>query len=369
MVNLVLLRRSLTAEAQSRLALAGIALFIGAAALLPSVVSSPMMIHVWIMVSLAIVQGAAWNVLGGYAGQLSIGHAAYFGIGAYTTMMSLELWHRSLMFGMGLAAAIALVVALVVGTITFRLRGPYFVLASISVAEIIRLTALEVKGFTHGAEGILLSQVPALEFGGVTIALAGKVPFYYASLGLAVLAIGCTWVVEKSKLGYYFQAIREDQDAASSLGINLTLHKNVALVISAVLTAWAGGLWALYVKFLDPNLAFGIDVSVQMVLVAIIGGTGTVFGPVVGAVVLVLLSETLRNPKWLVAVNLVDDDSTFVTFVQLYLASSHVLVYGLLLVIVILFAPEGILGLLRRVNAAIRSRLMPLSTKGDQPPC
>lgn len=321
---------------------------VGVIVMLPTFAPSPMMLHVCIMIALAMVQGTAWNILGGYSGQHSIGHAAYFGVGAYAAMMSSEIWHTSVATGMGLAAVCALALALVLGTITFRLRGPYFVLASISTAEIIRLGALEAKGFTRGAEGILLTSTPSIELGSTHIALVSKVPYFYATVGLAAVAVLVCWGVERSKLGYYLQAIREDQDAAHSLGINPTLYKNVALAISSVLTAWSGGLWALYVKFLDPNLAFGIDVSVQMVLVAIIGGMGTLWGPVIGAVVLALLSETLRNPKWLVAIDLVDEDSGVVAFIQHYLASSHVLFYGLLLVLVILFAKDGILGLIRK---------------------
>lgn len=332
---------------------------VGAVALLPAVVEEPMLLHIWIMVFLGTVQGGAWNLLGGYAGQHSVGHAAYFGIGAYSTMVVIESWHLSPFAGFVLATLSALALALVIGTITFRLRGPYFVLASISVAEIIRLAALEWKNVTGGAEGILLTQALGFRIGGVGFAFTSKVPFFYVALGLATMVIMTSWVFKNTKLGYYLQAIREDQDAAQSLGIDLARYKNIALGISAVFTAWAGGLWALYVKFLDPNLAFGIDVSIQMVLIAIIGGIGTILGPVVGAFVLVLLSETLRNPKWLVAVNVVSDDSEFVAFVQQYLSSAHVLFYGVLLVVVILFAPDGVSGLLRKAGNRLRLRLLP----------
>ncbi|HEY5960508.1 MAG TPA: branched-chain amino acid ABC transporter permease [Polyangiaceae bacterium] len=329
----------------------GLAAAIGIASLLglvPTFVHEPMLLHVLIMVFVAVAQGAAWNILGGYAGQHSVGHAAYFGMGAYSTMMTIEVWHQSTLVGIALATSSAVVLALGIGTITFRLRGPYFVLASISVAEIIRLGALECKTLTRGAEGILLTRIPTLELGNSSLSITGKVPHFYASLGLAVIAIAASWTVLHSKLGYYLQAIREDQDAARSLGINLTLCKNIALCISATFTAWAGSLWALYVKFLDPNLAFGLDISVQMVLIAIIGGIGTILGPVIGAIVLVLLSETLRNPKWLVAVDIVAPDSPFVAFVQQYLSSAHVLFYGILVVVVILFAPDGLMGVLRK---------------------
>jgi branched-chain amino acid transport system permease protein len=325
-------------------------------ALVPLITRKPVLLHMWIMIFLAIAQGAAWNVIGGYTGQYSVGHAAYFGIGAYTTMMLLELHQVAPWYGIGLAIVSAVLVSAVIGSITFRLRGPYFVLASIAVAEIIRLATLHYKDFTRGAEGILLNGIPPLVTPWFTVNFVGKQPFFYASLGLAVIIISVNWLVQHSKLGYYFQAIREDQDAAHSLGINLTLHKNLALGISAAFTAWAGGLFALYVRFIDPNIVFGIDVSVQMVLICIIGGIGTILGPVVGAVVLVLLAESLRNPKWLVQTGLASSDSATIAFIEAHLSNAHVLFYGILVVVVILFAPDGLLGLLRAGLARLKRR-------------
>ena len=205
-----------------------------------------------------------------------------------------------------------MLLSLLIGSITFRLRGPYFVLASISVAEIIRLAALHFKDFTRGAEGFLLGEIPALHVFGAEIEFFTKRPFYFVGLALAVLSVLANWAVQHSKLGYYFQAIREDQDAAHSLGINLPLYKNVALAISAAFTACAGGFYAMFVKFIDPNTVFGLDVSVQIVLIAIIGGIGTILGPVIGAMVLVPLSEVLRNPKGLVQIGVLPADSGFV---------------------------------------------------------
>ena len=326
-------------------------------ALVPQLTRKPLILHIWIMVFLAIAQGSAWNVLGGYTGQHSVGHAAYFGMGAYTTMMLLQLHGIAPWWGLGLAVVNALVLSAIVGSITFRLRGPYFVLASIAVAEIIRLAALHFKDFTRGAEGILLDEIPPLETPWFTVNFVGKQPFFYVALGLAVLAISTTWFVQHTKLGYYFQAIREDQDAAHSLGINLTLHKNIALAISAGFTAAAGSIFGLYVRFIDPNIVFSLpDVSVQLVLICIIGGIGTILGPVVGAVVMVLLSETLRNPKWLVQAGLAASDSPTVAFVEAHFSNAHVLFYGVLVVVVILFAPDGLLGLLRAGMARLRRK-------------
>jgi branched-chain amino acid transport system permease protein len=328
-------------------------------ALVPLFVKKPLLLHMWIMVFLAAAQGSAWNVIGGYTGQYSVGHAAYFGIGAYTVMMMLELHQIAPWWGLGLAVLNAVLLSVVIGGITFRLRGPYFVLASIAVAEILRLGVLYWKGFTRGAEGILLSGIPPLEVAGLKVEFIGKRPFFYASLGLAVIVLAANWFVQNTKLGYLFQAIREDQDAAHSLGISPALHKSIALAISAAFTAWAGALYGLYVRFIDPNIVIGIDVSVQMVLICIIGGIGTILGPVVGAFVLTLLSESLRNPKWLVQAGLFSEESPVIAFIQQRLSNTHVLVYGILVVLVILFAPDGILGLVRDGLARLRKRLRP----------
>jgi branched-chain amino acid transport system permease protein len=329
---------------------------VAALAFFPSFVKKPYVLHMGVMLFLAVIQGQAWNVIGGYTGQYSVGHAAYFGVGAYVTMMLLEVRHVAPWFGIWVAVAAAVALALVIGSITFRLRGPYFVLASISVAEIIRLATLHFKDYTRGAEGYLLTEIPDLHVLGAEISFIGKKPFYQAGLALAVVTIAANWAVQHSKLGYYFQAIREDQDAAHSLGIRLSFYKNVALAISAFFTAFAGGFYAMYVKFIDPNIAFGIDVSVQIVLIAIIGGIGTILGPVIGAMVLVPLSEILRNPRGLVQVGILPADSGLVRFIEAYLSNAWLLVYGVLVVVVILFAPDGVLGVLRQATARMQRR-------------
>ncbi len=325
-------------------------------AIFPSFVKKPYVLHMGVMLFLAVIQGQAWNVIGGYTGQYSVGHSAFFGIGAYATMMLLEVNKIPPWWGIWAAMASAMILSLIIGSITFRLRGPYFVLASISVAEIIRLAALHFKGFTRGAEGFLLSSIPPLHLFGTEIEFFTKRSFYYVGLLLAVVTIAANWAVQHSKLGYYFQAIREDQDAAHSLGINLSFYKNVALAISAAFTAAAGGFFAMFVKFIDPNIAFGLDVSVQIVLICIVGGIGTIIGPVLGAMVLVPLSEILRNPRGLVQVGILSPDSGVVRFIETYLSNAHLLVFGILVVVVILFAPEGVLGVIRRIVGRSRRR-------------
>src|ERR1043166_3671289 len=220
-----------------------ITISIGGPLLLPLFVESTYVLHMMVLIFINVIVGSAWNILGGYTGQYSVGHAAYFGVGAYTTMMLLQFKQVAPWIGIWAGAGAALLTALVIGSICFRLRGPYFVLASIAVAEIFRVSALNLKSITNGAEGILVTDIPPLKIGDTLITdWVSKVPFYYTGLLFALTVIIVSWLVRRSKLGYYFQAIREDQDAAHSLGINPTTYKNVALSMSAIFTSLAGSL-------------------------------------------------------------------------------------------------------------------------------
>jgi len=345
-----------TAQAVKRthyVPLALITLSIGVLFILPLFVESTYLLHMMILIFINVIIGSAWNILGGYTGQYSVGHAAYFGVGAYTTMILLQYRQIAPWYGIWAGAAIALMTALIIGSICFRLRGSYFVLASIAVAEIFRVSALNLKGITNGAEGILITEIPPLSVGGTLITdWESKIPFYYTGLVFALVTIAASWIVLRSKLGYCFQAIREDQDAAHSLGINPTHFKNTALSISAIFTALAGGLYAAYVGFIDPSTVLALEKSIQIVVVCIIGGVGTIFGPVLGAVLLVPLSEALRSnaiTDALIKAHIVSAESPTGLFLKENLAHAHVLIYGILVVIVILFMPEGVLGFFRKM--------------------
>ena len=321
--------------------------------LFPRFVESPYALHIMILLFLATIQGEAWNLVGGYTGQYSVGHAAYFGAGAYTTMTLLQFKQIPPWYGVLAGIAVALVVSIIIGSICFRLRGPYFVLASIAVAEIMRLSAMNLKDVTNGAEGILITEIPPFKVGDTVITdFLTKVPFYYIGLVIAIITILVTWLVQHSKLGYYFQAIREDQDAAHSLGINLSLYKNIALVLSAVFTSIAGSFYGIYIGFIDPPTVLALDISVQIVLICIIGGIGTIWGPVVGALVLVPLSEALRSnliAQGVFKLGLASEDSGVGIFLNEHLAHAHALIYGILVVVVILFMPDGVLGWVRKL--------------------
>ena len=336
-----------------------ITLALGGLIVLPLYVESTYVLHMMILIFINVIVGSSWNILGGYTGQYSVGHAAYFGVGAYTTMILMQFRHVAPWWGVWAGTGVAVVTALIIGSICFRLRGPYFVLASIAVAEIFRVSALNLKNITNGAEGILVTEVPPLTVGKTLITdWASKVPFYFTGLLFVVMIIVVSALVRRSKLGYYFQAIREDQDAAHSLGINPTIYKNTALAISAVFTSLAGSLYGVYVGFIDPSTVLALDLSVQIVMICIIGGIGTIVGPVVGAALLVPLSEALRSnaiTDALIKAGVVSAESKVGAFLKENLSHAHVLIYGILVVIVILFMPDGVLGFFRKFGARRRT--------------
>lgn len=275
--------------------------------------------HVLILILLYVTLGSAWNLLGGFAGQLSLGHAAFFGIGAYSASILASKSSLSPWLGMLLGPLLVLPIASLVGWICFRLRGPYFTLATIAIGEMVRLVALNWRGLTGGAVGVVIR--PSIFSG------TNKMPYYYIILVIAAATVALCYFISRRKLGYYLLAIREDQETAESIGINTTRYKLVALSISASLTALAGAFYANYFLFVDPTVVLPLSLSVEIVLMAIIGGLGTVQGPLIGAILLKLSSEIFRNQ----------------------FANANLLIYGLLLVLVILFLPDGLLGGYRKL--------------------
>ena len=270
------------------------------------------LLHFLILLLLNVTLGTAWNLIGGFAGQLSLGHAAFFGIGAYASVLAHLKWGLPGWQGIWLGGLLSMAVALFIGWVCFRLKGPYFALATIALAEVLRLVAQNWKEVTQGSEGLLVLRPLFTQ----------KIHFYYAVLFIAVITLLAAILIRHSKWGYYLFAIREDQEAAESLGVNLLGYKLAALLASAFFTALGGSFYAFYVGFIDPASTLTVERSVEIVLFAIIGGIGTVFGPAVGAVAITLLSEGLR----------------------LWFLSAHFLLYGILVVAVILFMPEGIIG-------------------------
>jgi branched-chain amino acid transport system permease protein len=292
----------------------------------PLFVHDAFAIQLLFRVAIFAVLGVAWNLIGGYAGQLSLGQAAYFGLGGYGFSLlhldaGLELW-ASLLLG----AAIACLAALIIGSVTFRLRGPYFVLSTIAAAEMVRVVALN-SSFTHGAIGVL---APSL-FSNPGV----DAKFYEAAVVLLSISVGFTAWTDRSRFGYTLRAICADEQTAMAVGVDPARAKLLALLASAALTALAGGVYASYSQFVGPDSMLGIDISVQAAVVAMLGGAATVWGPLLGSVILTLASEAFKA----------------------VFQEAHVLIYGLLLVVVVLFLPGGALGAVARAYARWRPRL------------
>jgi branched-chain amino acid transport system permease protein len=297
--------------------------------LFPLVIPSEYYQHLIIIALMWVVIGSSWNLLAGYTGLVSFGHAIFFGTGAYTaglfsTKLGISAW-----WGMMFGGIIALLIGLVVGWICLRLRGPYFALATLAGGEIFRLIAINWESLTEGMVGILI--IPTFR---------SKIPYYYISLALALVCVSVIHRAMKTKWGYYFISIREDQDAAESLGINTTLYKNVSLLISAFFTGMAGAFYMNYMAFIDPEVVFSLHhISIMAILVGIVGGVATTLGPAVGAFVMVGVQETLR--------------SAFFGAAPRWVSQAHALVFGLLVICVIMFLANGIVGDWSKIKKSI----------------
>jgi branched-chain amino acid transport system permease protein len=295
-------------------------------------------LHLGVMILFFAYLGAAWNILGGYAGQFSFGHAAFFGLGAYTSTL-LHVHHGlSPWIGMILAGLAATLLGLVCGSLSFRygLRGPYFALVMLAFAEMLRLL------FEHWMSTTYPLGMP-IPLRGTSLAdfqFKDKGWYFYVALAMLAGAIVLSARLAASRTGAYLQAIRDNEDAAEALGVDAFVHKLRAMALSAFLTGMGGTFYAQYFLTLEVSEVFGVQISVEILLSAIIGGAGTVLGPVVGAVALQLLSEVTR------------------VYIRAF-SGFDLMIYGLVLIVVIIFLPHGLLDGLRRPYAALVRALAP----------
>jgi len=293
---------------------------------LPLMVTSDFWIGFCITVLLSTLMGAAWNVLGGYGGQVSFGHAAYFGTGAYTAaLLGMKLGVNAWL-AFAAAGAAGGLVGLLTGYLSFRygLRGSYFALVTLAFAEVLRILAGAVD-WSGGGVGLYLP----LHVGAASLQFASKAGYYYVALALGAGAILVGWMIQRSRLGAWLVAIRDNEDAARALGVDTFACKLKAITISAALTGLGGAFYADYYLYIDPGIAFGPSVSVEILLAPIIGGLGTVWGPFVGAVALQGAGELGRRL-------LGDAPGLSLVF------------YGVLLVVMVKFRPDGLVGLFDR---------------------
>ncbi len=259
----------------------------------PLLLTGPFYERMGALVLLAAISGSAWNLVGGYAGQASVGHAIFFGAGAYLPLLVFTQWGWPPVAGLPAGIAASVLIALVIGIPTFRLSGHYFTMATVAVAELVRLVVSnwDLLGAAVGLSG------PAAARGWWDFSFRSSVPYYYIFLAVLALVLLVTWQMERSRMGFYLRAIKAGDRAARSLGVPVRRYKLYALMLSAAFTSVAGSLYALMVGFVDPDSGLGLLVSVEMLIIAALGGAGTLLGPLLGALILIPLQNATNS--WL----------------------------------------------------------------------
>ena len=295
---------------------------------LPAFLSS-YALTIFILILFYAFLGQAWNIVGGYTGQLSAGHAAFVGVGAYTAAMLSITCDLTPWLGMFAGAGLAAALGAIIGYLGFRfgLRGFYFVLLTVAFAEVCRILVSNIDPL-GGALGLYITftgNPRQFQFQDQRV-------YYYIALALMLLATGVVALIERRRFGIYLGAIREDEAACEALGVNTFKYKMLAMVVSSALTGLGGAFYAFYLFTVQPNTVFGIPLSVEIIIRPIIGGAGTLFGPILGSFILTPLGELSRQ-----------------YFGQSGLHGAHLIVYGVLLVSVVLFLPQGAYPYLRRL--------------------
>jgi branched-chain amino acid transport system permease protein len=297
-----------------------IALLIAILACLPMVIEKESIINLLILIFLYIMLASSWNILGGYAGQTSLGHAAFFGLGS---LLSRQLWTAGFPILPSILAGglLAVAFALLIGIPAFKLKGVYFAIGTLALAQILHITVGNVFP--------TITALPVEEL--VAYQLT---PRYYLFLGLTVLIVGATYLLVNSRVGLGMMAVREEEDAAESLGVSALKHKLLALGFSAFFTGLVGGAFAYYHVSYYYQFAFAPMWSLDMLTMVYIGGTGTIIGPIIGAVFFVVLKE----------------------FLVLNMGEYHLIIFGVLFVLVVLFLPGGIVSVWAKIRDAIIRR-------------
>ncbi len=308
-----------------------IAAVVAALAVVPLFVQSNATLNFLAVTLLVALAGQGWNILGGYGGQYSFGHAAFFGTGAYATAILQVRYGVNAWAAFAAGIVLGAAVGAVIGALTFRagLRGSYFALVTLAFAEVLRIAA-SVAPITGAGVGTLVKldlRVEALQF-------QSRAAFYWVILALVAVSLLVTQQLERSRFGTWLIAVRENEDAAKALGVNATRVKLGAMTISAAITAAAGCFYTQYFLFVDSGIAFGTRMSIEALLTPIIGGAGTVFGPLFGALAVAALGEGAK---------MVAGDAPGLSLIA----------YGCILVLVIAFAPRGLIGLVETVRRRV----------------
>jgi branched-chain amino acid transport system permease protein len=288
--------------------------------LLPWVFSNPFQMSIIIMALLYAYLALSWNIIGGLGGQLSLGHSAYAGIGAFTSTILFVRYGWSPWIGMWAGALLSAVAAVMIGLPTFRLRGAYFALATLAATMMLKIVAENTHHLTGGPRGM---EVTLLKDAPLFFQHTNKLFYYIIILAMCVLVVLTTLWIMRAKIGYYLKAIKNDQEAAQSLGINITRYKLIANVLSAIFTSLGGTFYAQFVLYINPEKILGVNLSVQLAIMCIIGGRGTVMGPILGAILLVASEEITRH------------------LFGSKLIGANLMIYGMILMVVIRYKPQG----------------------------
>ena len=303
------------------------------AVIFPFVFSTPFMVNFGVLALFYAFIGQSWNIAGGFAGQLSFGHVVFFGAGAYASTILQLRFGMNPWLGLPASAIAGGIVGGIIGFLSFRagLKGSYFALITLAFAEVLRILVNSVE-FTGGGLGLL---IPA-KIGADNFQFSERIGFYFVILSLTVLSVAIAVWLKHSRFGAQLAAIRENEDAAMALGINVFNEKVKVMVLSGALCGIGGSFFAQYFLYIDPTIVFGVDKSVEMLLVSMIGGAGTVYGPLIGAVLLAGVGDATR----------------VLTNVQ----GLSLVLYGSLLVIIIAFLPNGLIDLFKRIGQRIKQR-------------
>jgi branched-chain amino acid transport system permease protein len=297
----------------------------------PLIFSTPFQQRLGALILLYAIGASAWNIVGGYAGLISVGHAVFFGCGAYGALASYQYLGLPPIGGLPIGVAASIGIAAIVGIPTLRLSGHYFSMATIAVAELVRLVVSNSE-WLGGAQGLSGPPVPRTL---LDLSFVSALPYYYVFLGVLAAMLALTRQMERSRIGYYLRAIHDSERAARTLGVPVSRYKLYAYMMSAALTAVAGALYAVMFGFVDPESGLGILISIKMLIMAALGGAGLLLGPLAGAVILVPLEEFSNS--------LLGGVGAGVTF----------LVYGAIIVVIARLQPGG---LLRPIPGALRKR-------------
>jgi branched-chain amino acid transport system permease protein len=292
-------------------------------ALIPQITSSGVVLNFVMMALYAGLMAQAWNILGGFGGQFSFGHALFFGTGAYVQAIAQMQFGLSPWLALALAIVAGAMVALFIGALSFRygLKGSYFALVTLAFAEVFRILATSVQ-ITGGGVGLMVPLKPSFE----NMQFTSRTGYIYLVLCLVVLALIVTRWLKQSRFGAYLQAVRDNEDAARAIGVNPFKVKLTAIALSAAFMAAAGAFYVQVFQYIDPSIAYGSHTSVEALVAAIVGGLGTVWGPLLGALALHVLADVTRN--------------LFGT-----LPGINMVIYGIVLLIIVMFSPKGIAGL------------------------